>query len=115
MFYFPSNISDDAKTIATETMAKFKAQSLDKCADVQAVNYAFSVENDFPVPDGDEGQTASALTLLIGWPTIDAHMKFRGTEAFQEGIVLLKSLESVIKVKMVHVKCKVLDNSVRRP
>lgn len=114
MFYFPSDISDDAKTVASETMAKFKSQSLDQCADVQAANFGFGVENNFPVPGGEEGQKASALTILIGWPSVDAHMKFRETEAFQKGSALLKTLENVIKVQVVHVKCKILENEVRR-
>lgn len=114
MAYFPPDISAEAKAAATERIAQFKHQGLDKCAHVQGVNFGWSLENDFPVPEGDEGQKATALSLFIGWPSIDAHMQFRETEAFQEAVGLLRGLEGVVKLTMCHVKCRVLDNEVGR-
>lgn len=115
MAYFASGISADSKAAAAGKIAQFKAQGLDKCADVQAANFGWSLETDFPLPGGEEGQKAAALTLLIGWPSIDAHMQFRETEAFKETVGLLRNLEGVLKITMCHVKCKVLENEVRKP
>lgn len=111
--YFPSDISSEAKAAATERIAQFKETGLSKCADVQAANYGWGVENDFAVP-GDEGKTATALSLLIGWPSIEAHMNFRETDAFKDSIGLIRGLEGVIKLTMCHVKCKTMENELRK-
>lgn len=111
--YFPSDISSRAKAAATERLGQFKENGLDKCADVQAVNFGWAVENDFSVP-GEEGKKATALSLLIGWPSIEAHMQFRETEAFKESIGFLRGMEGVIKLTMCHVKCKTIENETRK-
>lgn len=115
MAYFPAHLSAEAKEAVAGQVTRFKEEGLDRCADVQAVNIGWSLENDFPVPGGEEGQKASALTMLIGWPSIDAHMQFRETDAFKEAVGLLRSLEGVIKLTMCHVSCKVVNNEAKRP
>lgn len=111
--YFPSDISPEAKAAATERISQFKVNGLDKCGDVQAVNFGWGVENDFAVP-GQEGLGATALSLLIGWPSIDSHMQFRETEAFKESVGLLRGMEGLIKITMCHVKCKTIENETRK-
>lgn len=111
--YFPSDISSEAKAAASGRIAQFQEKGLNKCADVQAVNFGWGVENDFSVP-GEEGKTATALSLLIGWPSIDAHMQFRETDAFKESIGLLRGFEGLIKITMCHVKCKTIENETRK-
>lgn len=112
--FFPPDISADAKAAATERVAQFTEKGLNKCPDVQAVNYGWGVENDFPVRGGEEGQTGSLLVALIGWPSIDAHMKFRDTETFKETVGLLRGLEGLLKLTMFHVKCKSMQNELRK-
>lgn len=111
--YFPSDISSEAKAAATKRIAQFKENGLSKCADVQAANFGWAVENDFAVP-GEEGKTATAMSLLIGWPSIDAHMQFRETDAFKESVGLLRGMEGMIKITMCHVKCKHIENDTRK-
>lgn len=111
--FFPSDISAEAKAAATERVAQFTEKGLNNCPDVQAVNYGWGVENDFPVRGGEEGQTGSLLIALIGWPSIDAHMKFRDTDTFKETVGLLRGLEGLLKLTMFHVKCKSMENEVR--
>ncbi|KAJ4393401.1 hypothetical protein N0V93_002611 [Gnomoniopsis smithogilvyi] len=111
--YFPSGISSEAKAAATERIAQFKENGLNKCADVQAANFGWAVEHDFAVP-GEEGKTATALSLLIGWPSIDAHMRFRETDAFKESIGLIRGMEGLLRVTMCHVKCKTIENEKRK-
>lgn len=112
--YFPSDISAEGKEAASERVAQFIEKGLNKCADVQAVNHGWGVENDFPVRGGEEGHRGNALVALIGWPSIDAHTKFRDTEAFKENVGLLRGLEGMVKLTMCHVKCRGLENKTRK-
>lgn len=112
--FFPSDISTDAKAAARERVAQFAEKGLDKCADIQAVNFGWGVENDFPVRGGDEGQKGSMLVALIGWPSIEAHMKFRDTEAFKESVGLLRGMEGMVKLTMFHVACRSMVNQKRK-
>ena len=106
--YFPSDISPAGKDKATAQLQQFIERSLNKCTDVKAVSYGWGVENDFPVRGGEEGQTGSILTTLIGWPSIDAHMKFRDTEIFKENADLIRSMEGIVKIGMFHISCRSL-------
>lgn len=112
--YFPSDVSAETKTAANMRLSAFADKALTKCADVQAVNFGWGLENDFPVRGGEEGQTGSMLIALIGWPSIEAHMKFRETEAFKENVDLLRGMEGMVKLTMFHVKCRVMENEVRK-
>lgn len=112
--FFPSDISADAKAAATKRVAEFADEGLSRCDDVQAVNFGWGVENDFPVRGGEEGQTGSTLFALIGWPSIDAHMKFRDTDAFKDNVGLLRGLEGMTKLTMFHVACRSMENKKRK-
>lgn len=113
--FFPSDISAEAKAAATDRLARFTERGLNNCPDVQAVNYGWGVESDFPVRGGQDGQTGCLLIALVGWPTIDAHMKFRDTDTFKESVGLLRGLQGLLKLTMFHVQCKSMENEVRRP
>ncbi|PNS21880.1 hypothetical protein CAC42_478 [Sphaceloma murrayae] len=45
-----------------------------------------------------------ALKLLIGWESVDAHMKFRETEAFQKNVGLFREVPKAVEMK--HVKLR---------
>lgn len=112
--YFPSDISEQAKAAASERVTQFTEKGLNKCEDVQAVNHGWGLEHDFPVRGGEEGQKGSVLVALIGWPSIDAHMKFRDTEAFKGAVDLLRGMEGMTKLTMCHVECQVIENETRK-
>lgn len=60
---------------------------------------------------GEEGQTGSVLAAFIGWTSIDAHIKFRETEAFKENVGLLRDIEGAVKLAMFHVSCQTLKKT----
>src|SRR5436305_1439850 len=74
--YFASDISQAAKDAATAQLIQYLEKSVKKCSDVRGVSYGWGVENDFPVKGGEPGQVGSILMACIGWPSIDAHLKF---------------------------------------
>lgn len=107
--YFPSDISQAGKDAATAQAQQFVEKALNKCSDAKGVSYGWGVENDFPVRGGEEGQKGSIFVAFIGWPSIDAHMKFRETEIFKEHVSLLRGMEGLTQMAMFHISCKSLE------
>jgi len=83
-------------------------KSLEKCSDFKAVSYGWGIENDFPVKGGEEGQLGSILTTFISWPSTDAYMKFRGTEAFKEKVNSIRTMDGIITLALFHISCRSL-------
>lgn len=109
--FFPANISQSTRDAATARFEQFVVKALHTCADVEGVSSGWGVENDFPIRDGEQGQKGSHLTALIGWPRIEAHLKFRETPEFKDNVALLTEMEGLIKLTMVHVRCRSLERS----
>lgn len=104
--YFPWDISPAGKDKVTARLQGFVEKGLNECCDVRGVSYGWGVENDFPVR-GEEGQVAPIFTAFIGWPSIDAYMKFRETAAFKENVDLIRGMEGMVKLAMFHISCRV--------
>jgi hypothetical protein len=113
LVYFPSNISPAGKDKAAAQLQQFVEKSLENCSDVIAVSYGWGVENDFPVRGGEPGQSGSLLTAFIGWPSIDAHRKFRETEAFKESVDFVRDVEGIVKLAMFHISCQSLGKETK--
>ncbi|KAI7775026.1 hypothetical protein LA080_007452 [Diaporthe eres] len=113
LVWLPSDTSQEAYDAAAKQLQQF-ADVLAEEPVIQAVNVGRGVENDFPVRDGEEGRKGSLLNLMIGWPSIDAHMQFRETDTFKNNIHLLRGMEGVIKMTMFHIKSRVMENETRK-
>ena len=108
--YFPAEISQSAKDVATARFQQFEEKALNKCTDVKGVSHGWGTENDYPVRGGaEERQKGSLLMAFIGWPSIDAHMEFRKTDEFKENVELLTGMEDMISLKMFHISCRYLE------
>ena len=108
--YFPPDISDAGKDAITARFGQFKEKALDQCTDVKGVSSGWGVESDFPVRGGDEkDQNGSLFIAFIGWPTVDAHMKFRDTTEFKDNVKLLTEIEDMISLNMFHIRCRYLE------
>ncbi|GKT49488.1 uncharacterized protein ColSpa_09669 [Colletotrichum spaethianum] len=103
--FFPADLSEGAKTALSAQMDEFKAKALDTSPDFQGISHGWSVENDVPVTD-EPGKTGNMLAAFIGWPSVEAHHKFRETEAFKENIGLLRDMKDVVKLAVFHVSCE---------
>jgi hypothetical protein len=66
-------------------MVSGKMQS---CADVKAVRFGWSVENDFPLlsDEGKQDRTGAVLALFVGWSSFEASQKMSGDERFADSI-----------------------------
>lgn len=107
--YFPSDISPAGKDAAVVQLRQFVEKSLDKSPDAKDVTFGWGVENDFPVRGGAEGQTGSVLMMLIGWPSIEASTEFQKSELFQENVGLVKSMEGIVQLVTLNLRCRTLE------
>ncbi|KAH8817447.1 hypothetical protein F5884DRAFT_897092 [Xylogone sp. PMI_703] len=108
LFYFSSDLSQARRDAAIAKLKTFLDETTGSCSDIKGVSYGWGVENDFPIR-GEEGQQGSILAAFIGWPSIDAHAKFRETETFQESSNLIETIEGVIKSVVFHINCQSLE------
>ncbi|KAL2873587.1 hypothetical protein SGCOL_011222 [Colletotrichum sp. CLE4] len=103
--FFPTDLDAAAKEALTAQLEEFKTNALDTSPDFKGISYGWSVENDVPVTD-EPGTTGNLLAAFIGWPSVDAHMKFRDTVPFKENIGILRGMEGIVKLGVFHVSCK---------
>ncbi|KAH6975198.1 hypothetical protein BKA56DRAFT_618715 [Ilyonectria sp. MPI-CAGE-AT-0026] len=102
--YFPSDYSDDSRAVAKRRLEEFAGRGLKNSPDWRGISYGWSVENDVPVR-GDESNSGALLVAFIGWPSLEAHQKFRETEAFKDNIGLLREIPGLTKLSAFHVSC----------
>ncbi|KAF7558157.1 hypothetical protein G7Z17_g57 [Cylindrodendrum hubeiense] len=102
--YFPSDYSEDSRAVAKRRLEQFTGRALKSSPDWRGISYGWSVENDVPVK-GDESNSGALLVAFIGWPSVEAHKKFRETEDFKENISLLREIPGLTKLTTFHVSC----------
>lgn len=105
--FFPSDITQAGKDVAVAQAQQFLDKGAKTCSDIQGVSYGWGVENDFPVR-GEDGQMGAILAALIGWPSIDAHIKFRETDAFKQNVHYIRSMDRIVKMSASHVSFQTL-------
>ncbi|KAM0553106.1 hypothetical protein ACHAPJ_007654 [Fusarium lateritium] len=102
--FFPSDYDVASRATATRRLEEFAARALKTSADWRGISYGWSVENDVPIR-GDEGNSGAMLAAFIGWPSVEAHQKFRETADFKDNIGLLREIPGLIKLGAFHVSC----------
>jgi len=103
--FFPSDITPAAKATVTASFEEFIDKALKTSPDFKGISYGWGIETDFPVT-GEEGKTGSIFVAFIGWPSVEAHMKFRETQPFKENVGAIRALPDLIKAAASHVRCK---------
>ncbi|KAH7141517.1 hypothetical protein B0J13DRAFT_596402 [Dactylonectria estremocensis] len=102
--HFPPDYDADSRAVAKRRLEEFTGRGLKNSPDWRGISYGWSVENDVPVK-GDESKSGALLVAFIGWPSVEAHQKFRETEDFKENISLLREIPGLVKLSAFHVSC----------
>ncbi|KAI1033148.1 hypothetical protein LB505_010583 [Fusarium chuoi] len=102
--FFPPDYDVASRATATRRLEEFTGVALKTSRDWRGISYGWSVENDVPIR-GEEGKTGSMLAAFIGWPSVEAHQKFRETDDFKENIGLLREIPGLVKLAAFHVSC----------
>ncbi|KZL82456.1 hypothetical protein CI238_03135 [Colletotrichum incanum] len=103
--FFPAGLSEEAKASLSAQLDEFKTKALDTSPDFKGISHGWSVEDDLPVTD-EPGKTGNVLAAFIGWPSVDAHQRFRETEAFKNNIGILRGMKDIVKLAVFHISCK---------
>ncbi|GKT65633.1 hypothetical protein ColTof4_03605 [Colletotrichum tofieldiae] len=103
--FFPAGLSEEAKASLSAQLDEFKTKALDTSPDFKGISHGWSVEDDVPVTD-EPGKTGNVLAAFIGWPSVEAHQRFRETEAFKDNIDILRGMKDIVKLALFHISCK---------
>ncbi|EXJ81149.1 hypothetical protein A1O3_07438 [Capronia epimyces CBS 606.96] len=102
-FYFPADYSEEDQKAVEERVKK-----LVKVIEGTAKGFKGSaggwVAEELDLPDGSA--KAKAFIGLLGWESVEAHLKFRGTQAFSDNIHLLREAKDLKKLAVFHVSSK---------
>ncbi|KAI0852938.1 hypothetical protein F5Y00DRAFT_226398 [Daldinia vernicosa] len=106
--WFPGDYPEDARTRSTDAVNEF-TRRMTLFADGMTGETAlgWSVERDI---DRD-GEPSSVLILILGWTSVEAHMKARDHPEFAKVIPLLKDLEGLKGIEMYHVSNTTVEAS----
>ena len=71
-----------------------------------AVYDGWALEDDVPNPgpQASDGETSKVYVNLVGWVDVDAHMRFQGSEDFQQNIHHLLGIKDMRHSEFFHVK-----------
>ncbi|KAI9673972.1 MAG: hypothetical protein M1817_002178 [Caeruleum heppii] len=100
-FYFPRSISPSAQKDFSALFQSFVAILRDENVPGSHGEVSGWVEDGIHY-EGQEEEKERAFVAVLGWDSIEAHMRFRDTEAFKRGIKGLR--EASERVTMVHVE-----------
>ena len=108
VLFFPPDLSPSAKASVTAQLQQFIEKSIKEFADTKATSFGWGVENDFPIREGD-GQTGSIVAAFIGFPSRDAHVRFREMPVYIENLDSIKNIEGLSQSLVFHMNCRSLD------
>lgn len=103
-FYFPSTLTASDKD--------FNMSCVDKMRPVMERSEALGVYDGWameeavpkPGPQASEGETSKVYVNVVGWVDVKAHMRFQGSEDFQQNIHHFMGMKDMRHSQMVHIK-----------
>ncbi|KAI1657933.1 hypothetical protein F4813DRAFT_358442 [Daldinia decipiens] len=106
--WFPGDYPEDARKRTTDAVLAFTRQMTPFAEGLTGETaLGWSVERDID----HDGVPSSALVLILGWTSVDAHMKARDHPGFAKIIPLLKDLEGLKGLEMKHVSNTTVEAS----
>lgn len=97
--YYDPAISDAEKQDVTGRVEKFLTH-VQSTAGFRSVASGWQLEVS-PVPG--KSDKAKVFLVAIGWVSVDAHMKFRETDAFKNNISLIREAPKIVGTRLFHV------------
>ncbi|KAI1142449.1 hypothetical protein F5Y05DRAFT_226894 [Hypoxylon sp. FL0543] len=106
--YFPADVGEAARAAATRTVREFLAKMAGFAAGITGETaVGWSAEADIE----HKGEPCRVLLAVIGWASVEAHMKARETPQFEEIIPMVRGLEGLRGLEMVHVTNTTVERS----
>ncbi|KAI0840734.1 hypothetical protein F5Y06DRAFT_261638 [Hypoxylon sp. FL0890] len=106
--YFPPDVSSEARDATAKTMREFlrKLEGFSEgMTGETAVGWSVETDVDF------KGEPSRALVTVIGWTSVEAHGKVRESPEFAETVPMIRGLEGLRGMEMVHVTNTTVERS----
>ncbi|KIW76231.1 hypothetical protein Z517_10977 [Fonsecaea pedrosoi CBS 271.37] len=101
--YFPANYSAEDQKTFHENMKKFGVNVTRDWEGCRGAVGGWVAEE---LEDPKTSEKARAYVELIGWESVDSHMKYRETPSFKDNVPLLRGAKDLKNLAMVHVATK---------
>jgi hypothetical protein len=101
--YFPADYSAEDQKTFHENLKKFGSIVKSNWEECRGTAGGWVAEE---LDDPKSGNKAKVYVCLIGWKSVDSHMRFRETQSFKDNIHLLRGGKDLKNVVMVHVAAK---------
>ena len=76
---------------------------------VGTISKGWAAQDDIPFPN--KSGNGTVFIAMIGWDSLDSHMKVRQTPAYKDNIKLLREIKGLQGTTMILVKAKQQDAS----
>jgi len=104
--FFPEEYSSADKEKYHSDVVKFRDIVADSAEGFKGAFGGWVVEK---LDDPKDSEKRTAYSMLIGWTSVEAHMKYRETQAFKDYIYLLRGGKDLKGVTVCHVAAKELQ------
>ncbi|OAL33337.1 hypothetical protein AYO20_07348 [Fonsecaea nubica] len=101
--YFPADYSAEDQKTFHENMKKFGVNVTRDWEGCRGAVGGWVAEE---LEDPKTSEKARAYVELIGWESVDSHMKYRETPSFKDNVPLLRGAKDLKNLAMVHVATK---------
>ena len=103
-FYFPSTLTNADKDAIMSGVDKMRP--VVQRSESLAVYDGWALEEEVPNPgpNASEGEKSKVYVNVVGWVDVEAHMKFQGSQDFQENIHHLLGLKDMRHTELYHAK-----------
>ncbi|KAJ9611489.1 hypothetical protein H2200_004673 [Cladophialophora chaetospira] len=98
--YFPADYSPEDQKAYHEGLKKFGSIVKRDWPETRGAASGWVAEE---LDDPKSGEKSKVYVVLIGWPSVESHMKYRETQSFKDNIHLLRGPKELKNVVMVHV------------
>ncbi len=101
--YFPADYSSEDQKAYHDSVKKFSSIAKRDWAEIRGTASGWVAEE---VEDPKSAEKAKVYVVLIGWPSVESHMKYRETQSFKDNIHLLRGGKDLKNLAVVHVATK---------
>lgn len=98
--YFPADYSAEDQKTFHENLKEFGSIVKRDWSECRGTAGGWVAEE---LEDPKSGEKSKVYVCLIGWPSVESHMKFRETQSFKDNISMLRGAKDLKNVVMVHV------------
>lgn len=107
--FFPSAITQESKDVVANRVRVFLEKTLEKSPAFRGVSSGWGLEDDFPNPGSEEGETGCLFFALIGWESVEEAKAEKNVEELRDLTQLIVELEGCTKIDRFRLKCELME------